>query len=178
MRHAFALVAAAAVFIGASAPGFSGEEHAAAQNGEETDVCEELVRNARPDLPITLQITQSPELQSLLERHPLAELLRCLRKRKLSSGKPVPKSTPTDARPTARSVDTRSIILPRPPCDRAIPTRSEFLQMLKDSPADAYQILKNCNPDVSSLSPLRQLPEGVRQLPEDTRQRPVGTWGN
>lgn len=66
--------------------------------------------------------------------------------------------------------------LGQPRCNRAIPTRSEFLQMLRDRPADARQIMERCKIDVSSISPIRQLPVQVRQLPEDTRQRPVGTW--
>jgi hypothetical protein len=61
-------------------------------------------------------------------------------------------------------------------CNRAIPTQSEFLRMLRDQPADARQIMERCKIDVSSISPIRQLPVQVRQLPEDTRQRPVGTW--
>ncbi len=61
-------------------------------------------------------------------------------------------------------------------CNRAIPTRAEFLRMLRDRPADARQIMERCKIDVSSISPIRQLPVQVRQLPEDTRQRPVGTW--
>lgn len=62
-------------------------------------------------------------------------------------------------------------------CNRAIPTRQEFRNMLKNNPADTNEILRRCQINTSTLSPLRQLPVGARQLPEDTRQRPVGTWG-
>jgi hypothetical protein len=62
-------------------------------------------------------------------------------------------------------------------CNRAIPTRQEFLDMLRSNPADANQIMRSCAINPRSISPLRQLPVGRRQLPEDTRQRPVGTWG-
>ena len=62
-------------------------------------------------------------------------------------------------------------------CDRAIPTRREFLNMLKSNPADARHILQRCQINVRTISPVRQLPVGNRQLPEDTRQRAVGTWG-
>lgn len=62
-------------------------------------------------------------------------------------------------------------------CDRAIPTRQEFLSILKNRPADANQIVRRCPVNLRNISPLRQLPVATRQLPEDTRQRPVGTWG-
>lgn len=62
-------------------------------------------------------------------------------------------------------------------CNRAIPTRQEFLNMLRANPADANQIMQRCAINLRSISPLPQLPVGRRQLPEDTRQRPVGTWG-
>lgn len=67
--------------------------------------------------------------------------------------------------------------IPPARCRRATPTKQEFLNLLRTNPADANQILRQCNIDVRSISPLPQLPVGRRQLPEDTRQRPVGTWG-
>ncbi|MBI5249040.1 MAG: hypothetical protein HY912_06055 [Desulfomonile tiedjei] len=70
------------------------------------------------------------------------------------------------------------IALPESQCFRSIPTRDEFLRMVRKHPADANQILRRCNIDVRSISPIPQLPVGLRQLPEDTRQRPVGTWYN
>ncbi len=63
-----------------------------------------------------------------------------------------------------------------PTCNRAIPTRQEFLRMTKRNPADARQIAQRCNMSLKGISPLRQLPVGTRQLPIDTRQRAVGTW--
>ncbi len=66
----------------------------------------------------------------------------------------------------------------QPQCSRSIPTRSEFLRMVKKHPADANQIAQTCNPDLSSICPLRQLATGTRRLPEDTRQRSVGTWNH
>ena len=62
-------------------------------------------------------------------------------------------------------------------CNRAIPTRREFLNMLRANPSDANQIMQRCAINLRNISPLPQLPVGRRQLPEDTRQRPVGTWG-
>ena len=70
------------------------------------------------------------------------------------------------------------VALAEPQCFRAIPTRDEFLDMVRNNPADANQILQRCNVDLTGASPLPQLPVGFRQLPEDTRQRPVQTWGN
>jgi hypothetical protein len=70
------------------------------------------------------------------------------------------------------------IALPREQCFRAIPTRDEFLRMVRKNPADANQLLQRCNLDLRGISPLPQLPVGRRQLPVDTRQRPVASWNN
>jgi hypothetical protein len=71
-----------------------------------------------------------------------------------------------------------AIELPRPQCFRAIPTRDEFLNMVRENSADASQLIQRCRLDLRSISPLPQLPVGNRQLPVDTRQRAVGTWNN
>ena len=67
-------------------------------------------------------------------------------------------------------------ILPVTKHDWSFPTKSEFLRLLKTHPADARQLMERHDIDVSSISPIRQLPSGKRQLPDDTRQRPSSTW--
>jgi hypothetical protein len=70
------------------------------------------------------------------------------------------------------------VALPREQCFRSIPTRNEFLRMVRKNPADANQLRRRCNLDLRGISPLPQLPVGNRQLPVDKRLRPVGTWNN
>lgn len=107
-----------------------------------------------------------------------AELRKMLKARKPVPGKAVKKPEGSGL-PKDIPVGDLSRIRPfgHERCDRGIPTRGEFLRMLKSRPADARQIMERCNVDVSSISPIRQLPVQVRQLPQDTRQRPVGTLG-
>ena len=91
--------------------------------------------------------------------------------------KGVPKQVSDDS-----GVDSKNILLGSVPIQRAkrngrsIPSKSEFVRMLKTHPADARQLMEKYKIDVSSISPIRQLPSGARQLPEDTRRRPAGTW--
>ena len=104
----------------------------------------------------------------------LRSLLRQQRSRNTIT--PPPKDSPTDSVPQMLfrygNIDFGS-----PTCNRAIPSRQEFLNMLRRDPGQANQILRSCNLNLGNLSPLPQLPTQQRQLPEDTRQRPVGTWG-
>lgn len=112
---------------------------------------------------------------------PASEVLPLLRK--MSHARPSPEKKAEEETPQVRLLRELTktggfVGLSQPQCFRSIPTRDEFLHMVRKHPADANQILQRCNLDVSGISPLRQLPSGVRQLPEDTRQRPVGTWNN
>jgi len=118
----------------------------------------------RRKLPVVI-----PPAEEVLER------LRTLRQERGS--RPEAKAEP-EKTPPQQILDLRIPADLRPPgCGRAIPTKQEFLNMLRTNPADANQILRKCNIDVRSISPLPQLPVSNRQLPEDRRQRPVGTWG-
>lgn len=130
--------------------------------------------------PVATSGDQTPALKKYpLEVPPASEVLPRLRK--LTDSRPQVREKRTETRsPRVRIL--RQLAgkgtLPAPQCFRAAPTRDEFLNMVRDNPADANQILQRCNIDVRSISPLPQLPGGSRQLPEDTRQRPVGTWGS
>lgn len=106
----------------------------------------------------------------------LRSLLRSQRAQRSAAGK---LEEPTQAAEQEKVIPPLGLLpaLSQPRCDRSIPTRRELLRMLKRNPADANQILRMCDIDVRSISPIRQLPVGSRQLPEDKRQRPVGTWG-
>lgn len=106
----------------------------------------------------------------------LRSLLRAQRAQRSAAGK---LQEPTQAVEQEKVLPPLGLLpfFSQPRCDRSIPTRREFLRMLKRNPADANQILRMCDIDVRSISPIRQLPVGSRQLPEDKRQRPVGTWG-
>lgn len=123
----------------------------------------ETVRNRASRYPIVIPTT--------------AELRKMLRNRKPVRRKATPERRvimPARAVPLGNL--SRSDLVGPPRCNRAVPTRAEFLRMLRERPADARQIMERCKIDVSTLSPIRQLPVGGRQLPVDTRQRPVGTW--
>ncbi len=106
----------------------------------------------------------------------LRSLLRAQKAQRSAAGK---REEPTEAAEQEKVIPPLGLlpVLSQPRCDRSIPTRRELLKMLKRNPADANQILRMCDMDVRSISPIRQLPVGSRQLPEDKRQRPVGTWG-
>lgn len=130
--------------------------------------------------PVAASADQTPALKKYpLEVPPASEVLPRLRK--LTDSRPAVRAKRTETKSPQvrilRQLAGRGA-LPAPKCFRAVPTRDEFLNMVRDNPADANQILQRCNIDLRSISPLPQLPVGSRQLPEDTRQRPVGTWGN
>lgn len=110
---------------------------------------------------------------------PPASELRSLLKKQKAWGDTTPsrQDEPTDSVPQMLHRYGSVIDSASSTCDRAIPTRQEFLNMLRRDPAQANQILRSCNLNLENVSPLPQLPVGKRQLPEDTRQRPVGTWG-
>ncbi len=123
----------------------------------------------------------SPERKFPIEAPPASEVLPRLRKM-TDSRSPVQEKKTTES-PQVKMLRRLTgqgayVALAEPQCFRAIPTRDEFLNMVKNNPADANQILQRCNVDLTGSSPLPQLPVGSRQLPEDTRQRPVQTWGN
>jgi hypothetical protein len=123
---------------------------------------------------------QTPALKKYpLEVPPASEVLPRLRK--LTDSRPQVREKRTETR-SPRALILRQLAgkgaPPAPQCFRAAPTRAEFLNMARDNPADANQILHRCTIDLRSISQLPQLPVGSRQLPEDTRQRPVGTWGS
>lgn len=116
---------------------------------------------------------QIPPAEDLLSR------LRSLRKFSVRTDRRRPNAESPEVSVIRQVIGQRALIAPgEPKCFRSIPTRDEFLDMVRNNPADANQILQRCNIDVRGISPLPQLPVGTRQLPEDTRQRPVGTWPN
>jgi hypothetical protein len=130
--------------------------------------------------PVATPRDQTPALKKYpLEVPPASEVLPRLRKLTDSRPPVLEKSTETRSQRVRilRQLPGRGA-LSEPQCFRAAPARQEFLDMVRDNPADANQILQKCNIDLRSISPLPQLPVGSRQLPEDTRQRPVGTWGS
>lgn len=141
----------------------------------EADACAELLAKIDASRPITVQISESDELQQFLRKHGIGDVRRCLRKIR---GAEIPKQgVAAPAKPEVRLGDIdRPYVAPGSRCDRPIPSKQEFLRMLKERPADAGQILRRCNVPIKSISPIRQLPVGMRQLPVDTRQRPVDTW--
>jgi len=141
----------------------------------ERDDCAEILEKVDADLPLIIQIPDSDELREFIRKHGVVNIRRCLRKAR-GPKSPVQESK-TSPRPKVRVGDIDRLYLrPGLHCGRPLPTKQEFLRMLKDRPADAFQILHRCNVPIISISPIRQLPVGRRQLPVDTRQRPVGTW--
>jgi len=123
----------------------------------------------------------APEQKYPIEIPPASEVLPRLRK--MTDSKPPIQEKKVEESPQAKmlrqlmSQGGGYAVLNGPQCFRSVPTREEFLDMVKNNPADANQILQQCNVDLRDISPLPQLPSGTRQLPEDTRQRPVQSWG-
>jgi hypothetical protein len=124
----------------------------------------------------------SPERKYPIEAPPASEVLPRLRK--LTESRPPVQEKKNEETPQVKMLRLltgqggANVGVSEPQCFRSVPTQGEFLDMVRNSPADANQIMQKCYVETRNMSPLPQLPVGTRQLPEDTRQRPVQSFGN
>lgn len=140
--------------------------------------CDRILESVDARRPLVTQVPDADKLLEFLRQRRAADVRRCLRERRTRRRPDLKAVTPIiEPRPIQLGVVNLPRLRPGLECDRPLPTKREFLLMLKERPGDAHQILERCRVPVRSISPIRQLPVNNRQLPVDTRQRPVGTWG-
>ena len=175
-RTAILLLAISVLWLSSAKAMLPTADDFAAPPAREPVDCDRILESVDARRPLVTQIPDADQLLKFLRSRRASDVRRCLQERRRRLRLEVQDVRPIDGTTPLGNVNL-STPFPGPPCDRPLPTKREFLMMLKQRPADAHQILKRCPVPIRSISPIRQLPVGNRQLPVDTRQRPVGTWG-